>query len=74
MAIAEKLRIPLWDDRAVREAIQHEKGPLFIAASQDTWLDRDAATASTMAAPDDVARLGFAVAHHIDRGSRSAGP
>jgi NADH-quinone oxidoreductase subunit G len=65
MAIAEKLGIPPWDDRAVQEAVQHEKGPLFIAASQDTWLD-PAAEGVYLAAPNDLARLGFAVAHHID--------
>ena len=65
MAIAEKLGIPPWDDRAVREAVQHEKGPLFIAASLDTWLDPEA-SGVYLAAPADVARLGFAVAHHID--------
>ena len=64
-AIAERLGIPLWDDRAVQEAVQHEKGPLFIAASMDTWLDDDAAGVYRGAA-QDVARLGFAVAHHID--------
>ena len=63
MAIAEKLGIPLWDDRAVQEAVQHEKGPLFIAASQDTRLDPEA-EGVYLAAPDDLARLGFAVAHH----------
>ena len=65
MAIAEKLGIPPWDDRAVQEAVQHEKGPLFIAACLDTWLD-PAASGVYLAAPADTARLGFAVAHHID--------
>jgi NADH-quinone oxidoreductase subunit G len=65
IAVAAKLHIPLWNDRAIREEIQHRNGPLFIAASADTWLDSDAAEVF-IAAPDDVARLGFAVAHRLD--------
>lgn len=63
--IAEKLHVPLWMDDAVREAVQGAKGPLFIAAPGPTRLD-DVATNTYRAAPEDVARLGFAVAHEID--------
>lgn len=63
--IAEKLKIPLWMDQAVREAVQDAKGPLFIASVNATKLD-DAAAGNYRAAPDDIARLGFAVAHAID--------
>ena len=63
--IAEKLHIPSWMDDAVREAVQDAKGPLFIAAPGATRLD-DVATRTYRAAPDDVARLGFAVAHEVD--------
>jgi len=66
--IAQKLHIPLWMDDAVREAVQDRKGPLFIAAPGATRLD-DVATRTYRAAPEDVARLGFAVAHEIDSGS-----
>jgi NADH-quinone oxidoreductase subunit G len=62
MHIAASLKIPSWNDAAVREAIQDEKGPLFIATPLRTKLD-DIATRTYRAAPDDVARLGFAVAH-----------
>ena len=41
------------------------KGPLFIAAPGPTRLD-DVATRTYRAAPEDVARLGFAVAHEVD--------
>jgi NADH-quinone oxidoreductase subunit G len=64
---ANNFKIPLWLDHAVRELVQDENGPLFIAAPFATKLD-DVATAVTHAAPDDVARLGFAVAHAIDEG------
>ncbi len=63
--LAEKLHIPSWMNDAVRAAVQDVKGPLFIAASGATRLD-DVATRTYRAAPDDVARLGFAVAHAID--------
>lgn len=63
--IAQKLHIPSWMDDAVREAVQDAKGPLFIAAPGATRLD-DVATRTYRAAPEDVARLGFAVAHEID--------
>jgi len=64
MKIAQMLKIPDWNDAAVREAIQREKGPLFIATPQDTRLD-DVATQTYRAAPEDLARLGFAVAHAL---------
>ena len=65
MRIADGLHIPEWLDHAVREAVQDAKGPLFIASPYATKLD-DIATATYRAAPDDLARLGFAVAHAID--------
>ena len=66
MQIADKMRIPLWDDHAVREALQDAKGPLFIASPAATHLD-DVATHTYRAAPNDVARLGFAIAHLLDK-------
>ncbi len=68
MEIAEKLHIPEWDDAAVREAIQQEKGPFFIAATANAKLD-DVATKTYRAAPDDISRLGFAVAHELNPSS-----
>jgi NADH-quinone oxidoreductase subunit G len=65
LEIATKLKIPFWMNDAVRTAVQDAKGPLFIAAPGATRLD-DVATRTYRAAPDDVARLGFAVAHEID--------
>ncbi len=59
------LRIPTWDDAALREVMQQDKGPLYIAATGETRLD-EAAAASWRGAPDDVARLGFAVARALD--------
>jgi NADH-quinone oxidoreductase subunit G len=65
MEMTDKMKIPRWLDFAVREAIQDQRGPLFIATPAATRLD-DIATATYRAAPDDIARLGFAVAHALD--------
>lgn len=65
MAMTDKLTIPRWLDHAVRELVQDAKGPLFIACPTATRLD-DVATATYRAAPDELARLGFAVAHALD--------
>lgn len=65
MRIAAGLHIPEWLDHAVREAVQDDKGPFFIASPYDTKLD-EIATSTYRAAPDELARLGFAVAHAID--------
>lgn len=54
-----------WNDAAARELIQDKSGPMFSATIHDTKLD-DIATETYYAAPDEIARLGFAVAHRID--------
>jgi NADH-quinone oxidoreductase subunit G len=61
----DALKIPRWDDAAARNIIQGRKGPLFLASHRRTWL-HDYATDTYFAAPDDVARLGFAVARAVD--------
>src|SRR5262249_41556406 len=65
METAERLKIPAWMAYGVRDAIQDAKGPLFIATPYATRLD-DIATATFRGAPDDLARLAFAVAHALD--------
>ena len=72
MEIARKLRIPLWMDHGVRDAMQDATGPLYIATPYATRLD-EIATATFHGAPDDLARLGFAVAHALDDHAPSAG-
>jgi NADH-quinone oxidoreductase subunit G len=64
MSIPRKLGIPDWNDAAVREAVQTEKGPLYIACHSETKLD-EIARDIFRAAPVEQARLGFAVAHVI---------
>jgi NADH-quinone oxidoreductase subunit G len=65
MKLAEKLNIPLFLDQPVRELAQDDKGPLFIASLHATKLD-DIAAATYHGSPDEIARLGFAVAHALD--------
>ena len=65
MQIVGRTRIALWDDHAVRQVLQDAKGPLFIASPATTRLD-EVATRTCRAAPNDVARLGFAIAHLLD--------
>jgi NADH-quinone oxidoreductase subunit G len=64
-AIARELHIEPWNDAAVREALQTERGPLFIATTHGTDLD-EVATQAYHAAPQEIARLGFAVANKVD--------
>ncbi len=45
---------------------RQQRGPVYIASVAATRLD-DVATQTYRAAPDDIARLGFAVAHAIDQ-------
>ncbi len=61
IGIAAKMGIPEWNDSAVRQLNHEVKSPLFIATPFSTKLD-DVATETYYAAPDDLARLGFAVA------------
>ena len=66
MEAARKQHIPCWDDAATRNAIQDAKGPFYIAAPYSTRLE-DLSAHSYHAAPDDLARLGFAVAHELNK-------
>ena len=66
--LAEKCRLPFYDDRALREYVHERRGPLFVASTAATWLDEFAAGAYRTA-PADQGRLGFAVAHYLDPAS-----
>ncbi len=62
---AEKVSIPKWHDAARREIMQENTGPLFVTSVHPTKLD-GVARETYRAAPEDIARLGFAVAHLLD--------
>ncbi|MCU1731751.1 MULTISPECIES: NADH-quinone oxidoreductase subunit NuoG [unclassified Pseudomonas] len=64
-AMAESMKVQPWLDAAVKNIGQHALYPLFIASLAETKLD-DVAEECVHAAPADLARLGFAVAHAID--------
>jgi NADH-quinone oxidoreductase subunit G len=63
-AEARKLGVAEWDDGGNREVTQHDLGPFFVASPDAGKLD-EVATDVYRAAPDDIARLGFAVAHAL---------
>jgi len=63
--IAEKLRVPQWQDAAIREARQDQKTPVYLATIASTGID-DIATETFNGTPGAIARLGAAVAHAID--------
>jgi NADH-quinone oxidoreductase subunit G len=64
-AAAADLHIPRWNAGAVQQVVQDAKGPLFIAAPYSTRLD-EVSKAALRLAPDDIARLGFAIAANLD--------
>jgi len=70
VAMAEAMKVQPWLNAAVQNIGQHALSPLFIASLSDTKLD-DVAEETVHAAPDDLARLGFAVAHALDASSPS---
>jgi NADH-quinone oxidoreductase subunit G len=63
--IMDRLTIHHWNDAGVREVAQDEKAMLYIATPCGTRLD-DAALKSFHAPPDELARLGFAVASMLE--------
>ncbi|RON23372.1 NADH-quinone oxidoreductase subunit NuoG [Pseudomonas lini] len=63
--MADAMRVQPWLDAAVKNIGQNALSPLFIASLAETKLD-DVAEECVHAAPDDLARIGFAVAHALD--------
>lgn len=64
-AEARKINIPVWNDAATREIVQDATGPFFIATTHATKLD-EISSQSYYEHPDNLARLGFAVAQRIN--------
>ncbi len=62
--VIREMKIPQWHDYAIRDAMQEERGPLFMATAAGGRLDGIAAGVFH-AAPDDIARLGFRVARAL---------
>jgi len=64
-AKAQQIGIPSWHDAALREYAQEDKGPLFIIHPTATKLD-EIALGNFHLPPDDMARVGFAIAHELN--------
>ncbi|MFZ5755594.1 MAG: NADH-quinone oxidoreductase subunit NuoG [Pseudomonadota bacterium] len=58
-------KVAEWQAEAIQNIGQRDLSPVFIASFDATRLD-DIAADTLRAAPEDIARLGFAVAHAID--------
>jgi NADH-quinone oxidoreductase subunit G len=61
----EQLPIPTWHDAAIKELVQDDKGFLANVTMLPSPLDEISA-ATMKAPPDDMARLGFAIAHILN--------
>ena len=73
LELADELRIPRWQDEAVREAAQQLRSPIYSLTTAATRID-DIATATWFDTPDALANLGFAIAHAINNEAPSADP
>lgn len=62
--MAAELRLETWQDAAIRNLAQDQRSPLFIATVADTPLD-DVAQQRLSLAPNDIARLGMAIAAQL---------
>lgn len=62
---AYALKIAPWMDAGVREVVQGETGPVYIAGIKDTKLE-EIATKHYHAHPDDISRFGYAIAQKIN--------
>ncbi len=63
--LARTLHILPWQDAAVRALEKQAQSPVFIASICATRLD-DVAANTYRGSPEDIARLGFAIAHCLD--------
>ncbi|MEH6529112.1 MAG: NADH-quinone oxidoreductase subunit NuoG [Porticoccus sp.] len=64
LALAADMRLEPWMDAAIRNLAQDQYSPVFIVGVNDSRLT-DISETSISLAPDDIARLGFAVAGEI---------
>ena len=61
----QHVSLSAWNDAAVKELVQEQKGFFANITIAGSPLD-DIATYKSFAAPDDIARLGFAIAHELN--------
>ncbi|SEQ91623.1 NADH-quinone oxidoreductase subunit G [Solimonas aquatica] len=63
--LGDAKKVSEWQVIALADLMQRERYPVFVASVEATRLD-DVAAATYRAAPENLARLGFAVAHALD--------
>ncbi|NKF22178.1 NADH-quinone oxidoreductase subunit NuoG [Solimonas marina] len=67
-ALADEKKVSDWQAISLADLLQRDSYPVFVASVDSTRLD-DIAHATVRAAPEDLARLGFAVANLLDASS-----
>jgi NADH-quinone oxidoreductase subunit G len=67
--VAAKAQVPSWQDVAVEEASGGARNPLIVLSPHATPLDAEA-HATFHAPPDDLARMGYAIAHAVQPGAQ----
>ena len=65
---SKHLGLPVWQDAAIKEFVQEDQGLLVNITIVPTALN-EICTDTLCAAPDDIARLGFAIAHELNASS-----
>ncbi|MGH8516112.1 MAG: NADH-quinone oxidoreductase subunit NuoG, partial [Panacagrimonas sp.] len=60
-----KKNIPEWQVIALADLVQQRKHPIFVVTPEVSRLD-DIAAATHRASPEQIAKLGFAIAHRLD--------
>ncbi|NGY05042.1 NADH-quinone oxidoreductase subunit NuoG [Solimonas terrae] len=71
-ALAAEKKVAEWQTIALADLLQRDSYPVFVASVDATRLD-DIARDKLRAAPEDLARLGFAIAHELDGASPAVG-
>lgn len=69
--LAAKKNVPEWQAIALADLVQKEKHPVFVVTPDATRLD-DVAARTWHASPEEIAQLGFAVAHGLNSQAPSA--
>ncbi|MGQ0530144.1 MAG: NADH-quinone oxidoreductase subunit NuoG [Panacagrimonas sp.] len=65
IAEGAKKNIPEWQVIALADLVQQSRNPVIVATPEASRLD-DIASAQFRATPDQIAKLGFAIAHRLD--------
>lgn len=69
--MARNIQVAMWDDAAVRKLAQQHRSPLMLVTPMADRLD-EIASVRLRENPDDIARIGFDIAHALDAGYPAA--